>query len=387
MPDMRWTNKLLFSSAITQGAVYVIRPMMIYRAIELDASASVIGFIAAVYALFPVLFALSFGRLVGRVGEGRFVIVGTFFIGVSALTLIVADNLVVVAIGAALSGVAHLACMVGGQTMVALKSPIDKYDEHFGRYTFSASLGQMVGPILATLVAGSTGVLPRSTSAAFALALALSAVAMIPVISWRADVPTVRANHGDIGTFRAAGKIIKKPGMFAAIFTSLAISSTADILVVILPLYGNENQFSALSIGVIISIRAATSMTSRYFLGSLSARFSTKKLLVGSNLISIVACAAMAFAPNPVTLGVIVAIAGFSLGVGQPLTMSAVSQLSLPEERALAVSARLTGNRLGQFLVPAGAGVLAAGSGTSAVFIALSLVLASTFLAPSKMSS
>jgi MFS family permease len=387
MPDMRWTNKLLFSSAITQGAVYVIRPMMIYRAIELDASASVIGFIAAVYALFPVLFALSFGRLVGRVGEGRFVIVGTFFIGVSALTLIVADNLVVVAIGAALSGVAHLACMVGGQTMVALKSPTDKYDEHFGRYTFSASLGQMVGPILATLVAGSTGVLPRSTSAAFALALALSAVAMIPVISWRADVPTVRANHGDIGTFRAAGKIIKKPGMFAAIFTSLAISSTADILVVILPLYGNENQFSALSIGVIISIRAATSMTSRYFLGSLSARFSTKKLLVGSNLISIVACAAMAFAPNPVTLGVIVAIAGFSLGVGQPLTMSAVSQLSLPEERALAVSARLTGNRLGQFLVPAGAGVLAAGSGTSAVFIALSLVLASTFLAPSKMSS
>lgn len=387
MPEMRWTNKLLFSSAITQGAVYVIRPMMIYRAIELDASASVIGFIAAVYALFPVLFALSFGRLVGRVGEGRFVIVGTFFIGVSAATLIVADNLVVVAIGAALSGVAHLACMVGGQTMVALKSPRDKYDEHFGKYTFSASLGQMVGPILATLVAGSTGVLPRSTSAAFALALALSAVAMIPVISWRADVPTVKADHGDTGTFRAAGKLLKKPGMFAAIFTSLAISSTADILVVILPLYGNENQFSAFSIGVIISIRAATSMTSRYFLGSLSARFSTKKLLVGSNIISILACAAMAFAPNPVTLGVIVAIAGFSLGVGQPLTMSTVSQLSLPEERALAVSARLTGNRLGQFLVPAGAGVLAAGSGTSAVFIALSMLLASSFLAPSKMSS
>jgi len=46
-----------------------------------------------------------------------------------------------------------------------------------------------------------------------------------------------------------------------------------------------------------------------------------------------------------------------------------------------------TGNRLGQFIVPAGAGVLAAGSGTGAVFIALSILLASTFLAPSKMSS
>lgn len=382
---MRWANKLLLSSAITQGAIYVIRPMMIYRAIELDATATVIGFIAAIYALFPVLLALSFGRIVGRVGEGRFVIVGTFFIGVSAVALIFADSLMVVAIGAALSGLAHLACMVGGQTMVALKSPTDKYDEYFGKYTFSASLGQMLGPILATLVAGSTGVIPQSTSAAFALALALSALAMVPVISWRRDAPTVIAEHGDKGTLRAAGALLKKPGMFAAIFTSLAISSTADILVVFLPLYGSENQFSAFSIGVIISIRAATSMTSRYFLGSLSARFSTKQLLVGSNVVSVVACAAMAFAPNPITLGVIVAIAGFSLGVGQPLTMSMVSQLTIPQERALAVSTRLTGNRLGQFVVPAGAGLLATGSGTGAVFIGLSLLLAITFLTPSKM--
>jgi MFS family permease len=382
---MRWANKLLLSSAITQGAIYVIRPMMIYRAIELDATATVIGFIAAIYALFPVLLALSFGRIVGRIGEGRFVIIGTFFIGVSAVALIVADSLIIVAIGAALSGLAHLACMVGGQTMVALKSPTDKYDEYFGKYTFSASLGQMLGPILATLVAGSTGVIPQSTSAAFALALALSALAMVPVISWRRDAPTVIAEHGDKGTLRAAGALLKKPGMFAAIFTSLAISSTADILIVFLPLYGSENQFSAFSIGVIISIRAATSMTSRYFLGSLSARFSTKRLLVGSNVVSVVACAAMAFAPNPITLGVIVAIAGFSLGIGQPLTMSMVSQLTIPQERALAVSTRLTGNRLGQFIVPAGAGLLATGSGTGAVFIGLSLLLALTFLTPSKM--
>lgn len=380
MSAIGWANKLLFSSAITQGAIYVIRPMMTYRALELNATAATIGFIAAIYALFPVLLALTFGRIVGRVGEGRFVIFGTFFIGVSAAILLFADSLAILAIGAALSGLAHLACMVGGQTMVALKSPTDKYEEHFGRYTFSASLGQMLGPILATLVAGSTGVIPKSTSAAFALALALSALAMVPVISWRNDAPTVIARRDESGTLRAATNLLKKPGMFAAVFTSLAISSTADILVVFLPLYGNENQFSAFSIGVIISIRAATSMASRYFLGSLSARYSTKQLLVTSNAITVVACAAMAFAPNPWILGAIVFIAGFSLGVGQPLTMSLISQLTVPEERALAVSTRLTGNRLGQFVIPAGAGLLAAGSGTGAVFIGLSILVASTFL-------
>jgi MFS family permease len=380
MSAIGWANKLLISSAITQGAIYVIRPMMTYRALELDATASTIGFIAAIYALFPVLLALTFGRMVGKVGEGRFVIFGTIFIGVSAAILLFADSLTILAIGAALSGLAHLACMVGGQTMVALKSPTDKYEEHFGRYTFSASLGQMLGPILATLVAGSTGVIPKSTSAAFALALALSALAMVPVISWRNDAPTVVARKEETGTLRAASNLLQKPGMFAAVFMSLAISSTADILVVFLPLYGNENQFSAFSIGVIISIRAATSMASRYFLGRLSARYSTKQLLVTSNAISVVACAAMAFAPNPWVLGAIVFVAGFSLGVGQPLTMSLISQLTVPEERALAVSTRLTGNRLGQFVIPAGAGLLAAGSGTGAVFIGLSILVASTFL-------
>jgi MFS family permease len=380
MSAIGWANKLLISSAITQGAIYVIRPMMTYRALELDATASTIGFIAAIYALFPVLLALTFGRMVGKVGEGRFVIFGTIFIGVSAAILLFADSLTILAIGAALSGLAHLACMVGGQTMVALKSPADKYEEHFGRYTFSASLGQMLGPILATLVAGSTGVIPKSTSAAFALALALSALAMVPVISWRNDAPTVVARKEETGTLRAASNLLQKPGMFAAVFMSLAISSTADILVVFLPLYGNENQFSAFSIGVIISIRAATSMASRYFLGRLSARYSTKQLLVTSNAISVVACAAMAFAPNPWVLGAIVFVAGFSLGVGQPLTMSLISQLTVPEERALAVSTRLTGNRLGQFVIPAGAGLLAAGSGTGAVFIGLSILVASTFL-------
>jgi MFS-type transporter involved in bile tolerance (Atg22 family) len=97
--------------------------------------------------------------------------------------------------------------MVGGQTMVALKSPTDKYEEHFGRYTFSASLGQMLGPILATLVAGSTGVIPKSTSAAFALALALSALAMVPAISWRNDAPTVVARKEETGTLRAASNL------------------------------------------------------------------------------------------------------------------------------------------------------------------------------------
>ncbi|MEN9411679.1 MAG: hypothetical protein RIQ92_116 [Actinomycetota bacterium] len=379
-----WIRRLLWSSTITQGVIYILRPMITYRALELDASASVVGLIAALYALLPVLMALSFGRWAGTLGEGRFVIFGSAGLALSSAALLFSDSLALLAISAALSGTAHLACMVGGQTMVSLKSPRDKYDHYFGYYTFSASLGQLLGPLIAVLVAGSTGVIPQSIGSAFAVALAFSILSLVPVFTWRGEGPTVKGEISSGGALRSAGKLIRNPKIFAAIYTSLAISSVGDILIVFLPLFGTEKKFSSFSIGVIIAIRAGASMLSRLSLGALSNRFTTKQILVVSNSISVVMCFAMAFASNVFTLAILVLIAGFSLGVGQPLTMSLVTQATRPEERAIAVSARLTGNRFGQFVIPAGAGLVAASSGTSAVFIGLSILLATTFLTPQR---
>ena len=378
----RWARQILINSTITQGVIYIVRPMITYRALELDASPTMIGVIAALYALLPVLFALSFGRWVGTLGEGRFVILGTASMSLAAGLLVFAQSIPILAVAAALSGLSHLACMVGGQTLVSLRSPNDQYEKYFGYYTFSASLGQMLGPIIAVLVAGSTGVIPKSTATAFAVAALFAIAALIPIINWRNEEPTVRAAQREEGALRSAGSLLKNRKIFSAIYTSMAISSVGDILVVFLPLLGNEKSFSAFSIGVIIAIRAGASMLSRIYLGKLSEKFATERILIVSTIISLTACAAMAFASNVYLLAIIVVIAGFALGVGQPLTMSMVSLATAPEDRALAVSARLTGNRFGQFILPAGAGVLASSSGTSAVFIALSIFLATTFIPP-----
>jgi len=377
-----WARPLLLSSTLTQATIYVLRPMITYRAIELDASTFQIGIIAALYALFPVLLALQFGSWVGKIGEGKFIIAGTFSMAATAFALIFANSLAILAIATALAGVSHLACMVGGQSMVALRAPRESYDRYFGYYTFSASLGHLFGPLLAALVAGSDGTLPKSTSTAFLLGGALCVLALMPVIAWRNQKPSVEAKSNE-GTYAAALTLMKKPGILAAIYVSLAISSVADVLVVFLPLFGTENNFSPYAIGIILAIRAGTTTISRLFLGRLSEKFSTFQLLIVSTLVSVIACAAMAFAKTPLTLGAIVFVAGFSLGIGQPLTMSLVSQKTAANERALAVSARLMGNRFGQFIVPASAGAIAASAGASGVFIGLSVLLATSLFSAS----
>jgi len=373
-----WAKPLLLCSTLTQATIYVLRPMITYRALELDANAAQVGLIAAVYALFPILLALQFGRLVGKLGEGKFIIAGTFTMILTSVFLVFAHSLLLLAIATALSGIAHLACMIGGQTMVALRAPRENYDRYFGYYTFSASVGHMAGPLLATLVAGSDGSLPKSTSSAFLLGAFLSIAALVPVLKWRQERPTVEAKSNVDGTFSATIKLVRTPGILAAIYISLAISATADVLVVFLPLYGSENNFSPYAVGIILALRAGTTMLSRFFLGRLSERFTTYQLLLWSTLISVAACAAMAFAKTPISLAAVVFIAGFSLGIGQPLTMSLVSQKTQADERAMAVSARLLGNRLGQFIVPAAAGLMAAASGAGAVFIGLAILLGSS---------
>jgi MFS family permease len=74
----------------------------------------------------------------------------------------------------------------------------------------------------------------------------------------------------------------------------------------------------------------------------------------------------------------VIVIAGFALGMGQPMTMAWVSRISRDHERSFAISIRLAGNRLGQFILPALAGLISGAFGVGSVFIALALLMSSS---------
>ena len=61
-----WLWALLVNVALAQASIYVMRPMITYRALENGASGYEIGLIASIYALLPLLIAVPMGRWVGR---------------------------------------------------------------------------------------------------------------------------------------------------------------------------------------------------------------------------------------------------------------------------------------------------------------------------------
>jgi len=375
--SQRWLWALLINVALAQASIYVMRPMITYRALENGASGYQIGLIASIYALVPLVIAVQMGRWVGRIGEIPLLLAGCISFIALGISFAFLNNIIAIAAATALAGVAHLSNVAASQAMVASRSPHELQDQNFGYFSFSTSMGHTFGPMLGGIIAGSSGVLPRSSTSAFVFASILALLAIVPFFLFKGLNEVRSKEERDAAGSIKARDVIKRPGIKPAIWTSLAVASTNDVLVVILPLVGTELGISPVVIGAILSIRSAAAMISRFSLGRLTKRFGSATVMNFSIFVSAIFLFASAYASTAMTLGVVMAVIGFLLGIGQPLTMSIVSKKTPIEERAMAISIRLFGNRLGQFLVPLGAGALAAPFGGGAVFVGLAALIAS----------
>ena len=372
-----WLWSLLINVALAQASIYVMRPMITYRALENGASTYEIGVIAAIYALTPLLVAVSMGRWVGRFGEAPLLIAGSVAFVLLAASLAYVNNVIALAALTAIAGIAHLANVAASQALVASKSPNHLQEHNFGYFSFSTSLGHTVGPMLGGLIAGSAGVLPKSSSSAFIFAAILATLSLVPIFVAKEMRQRKSKAERDLAGAIRARDVVKRPGIKPAIWTSLSVASVNDVLVVILPLVGTENGINPVVIGAILSLRSAAAMISRFLLGSLTSKFGSTRVMNYSINLAAIFLLLTLFATSAIPLAILMAIIGFLLGVGQPLTMSIVSKKSPIEERAMAISIRLFGNRLGQFIVPLGMGVIAGPFGSSAIFAGLASITAS----------
>jgi MFS family permease len=265
-------------------------------------------------------------------------------------------------------GIGHLLVMSGGQTLTGNRSQDRDYERNFGLLTFYASMGHALGPFAAGFVADRGG-LEVDVDSAFILATGLflvAALVAIPVVERRVK-GEAKPQHSVRGSAR---EVFGLPGFKSAILVSGSITAVIDVMLVFLPLLGRELGLSASQVGILLAIRAASAMAVRIILGPLSRRLGMRWTLgLGSGL-TVLGTLAIALTTDFWLLGALMLLLGFSTGIGQPVTMAWVTRISPKDVRGLAISIRLTSNRLGQVVIPAVAGVLAATS-AGTVFLLL----------------
>jgi len=378
----RWPNvspamALVLSSAmLVQGTVLLARVAASYRAIELGLSAEWLGLLSTAFAVLPVLLALTTGRLVDRRGERPAFLCGSALLIASTVVLWLASaTLSGLLVGLVLLGQGGLFLMVGQQSLVSRLGPPERRDTAFGHYTIAVSFGQAVGPLVLKALAGGA-VVPETTrvfAAAVILALLTALVSLLirPPPSGAAEAT---AHKRPVGLL----SLLRIPGVTISILAGLMVLTAVELLVVYLPAFGAERGIDAGTIGALLSLRAVASLLSRVWLGRLVALAGRRLLLV----LSIGAAAAglvLLPVPMPVAgMAALVVVVGLGLGLCLPLTMAWLADVTPAGARATALSVRLSGNRLGQAVLPLGLGSLAAGVGAAGVLVGMAMALTIT---------
>ncbi|MER6577158.1 MFS transporter [Nonomuraea sp. NPDC001023] len=376
----RWFGPLMVAAVCVQAATFAARPMVSYRAIEIGAGNLGIGLITAGFSVLPLFAAVSVGRWVDASGERGAALLGAALITGSALALAVARSLWALVLLNALFGLGHLLSVVAQQAVIANRVAAGGHDRAYARFTVFTSLGQLAGPSAAALVAGGTiaagGGPGSATGVGPALVVAAGFGLVAGLASLWADGPGPARERAAVRRFPLRGTLGQE-GMWQALVTSLATVSTIDLVLAYLPAWGQSRGAGVVAVGALLALRAATTMASRLAMERLVLRYGRRAVLVTSTVAAAVTVAALPLCGTAAAVPV-VALMGFALGLGQPLTLSWVAGRARAGERGTALALRLTGNRLGQVLVPALAGVVAGATGVLGVFALSAAMLAAT---------
>jgi MFS family permease len=368
-PVPGWLGRILAVLVLTQAAMFLARPVTSYRALALGADERVIGLITASFAVVPLLVAVPLGRVADRRRPVGMLVGGVVILVASYVLLGLAATLGELALWSALLGLGHLALMLAAQSLIAQQSENSQHDRDFGLMAAAVSLGQLIGPALAGLVlsADAAGSLEGATTRAFLVAAGLSTLAL-PACWGTSTVGEPGRQRRPDGQRMSARDIVRAPGVPAGMFASVTILAAVDIVTAYLPVIGERLGISPAVVGALLSLRAVASILSRLLIPWMVRALGRVRLIAVSAAGSALAMAALPVPDGAMGLAAVLVVAGFFLGIGQPLTMSLIVQAVPDDARGTALAIRLTGNRVGQVATPAAAGLVAGAAGVAAAF-------------------
>ncbi len=344
-----------------------------YRAIELQVPIVWYGLINSGYALLPIFLAVPVGRYLDRGNDARIVWAGSALALISNIGFWGWGHSGINLLGfTVIGGIGHLCLMAGHQGMTLRCAGPASREGVIGTYMVVLSIGQMIGPIFIAWTAGTSKLPP--TQLLFTAALALAVLAFALGFLLRPAPPMTKEA-------RAAKpvpvmELVRTKGLVTVIIASVMTVTAFDLLVIYLPLLGAERHISASTIGWLFTVRALASIAARLVYPSMIRVFGRTNLSLITMGLGSLGFILTGVSHSIPMLYVASVLMGIGLGISVTLAMSNVVELAPMNARGTALSLRLTGNRIGQFIIPSIGSVVAAATGVAGVFFIIAAALA-----------
>ncbi len=371
--DLPLFAALFLHTVFVYLVVVIARVTASYAMLDLGLSFVWVGVISSAFSLIPIFIAVPLGRLNDRGYDSLSSRVGSACLVVAALTFWLATpSAISLFIATAMLGVGQIICM-GGHQMICIRAgkTIRGRDAVFGYQMVAIATGQGFGPLLMGWIAGDARLPPISLLFGLTTLISLLSLAASMLLKPGA----AREDKASAATPVGLIELLKMRGLLAYVIASIMTITALDLIVIYLPLLGAERHMDVATVGIVMAVRAASSMTARLAYVPLVD-------LLGRGPLTYVAmlspAAAFIVVASPAPLWALypaMVVAGLGLGVSATLTLSGVVDLAPPTARATAMSLRLTGNRIGLIVIPMGASMIAAFTGAAGVFIILAVCL------------
>jgi len=349
------------------GGAKVALPL---HALSLGVDAFSVGVIMALWALCPMLIALSVGRLVDRIGPRVPMLAGTIGVVAALLVPYFFPGVASLYVQALVVGTAFQFFFVPTQGITgALGGP-----EHRARNYSLLAVGFSIASFLGPLIAGfSIDYFGYQT--AYLMLAVCPAIAVVLLWFKGGMLPKAAITAGGEQKKSSSFALLRIAKLRNAIIASGLISVGWDLYLFFFPIYGHSIGLSASAIGVIISMFAVAVFAIRVVLPVLARKWSEFEILL--HAIGFAGAALLLFPlfQNPYLLAVASFVLGLGCGVGQPMSMSLIYSLSPSGRASEGAGLRVTFNHFTHLVVPLAFGGIGTAFGFAPVFLTCSALM------------
>ena len=366
---MRTLYLLIFITLLNHSVFAGTRVSASLYAIHLGATPFTVGALMALYSVLPMLFAVSMGRLIDRIGARPPMLAGSVAIGSGTILPFVWPGMASLYFASILIGSGFMMYQVAAQHIVGYIGKPEDRPMNFSLSALGFSVSGFAGPMIAGFGIDSFGHI-----ATFA-ALATFPLVPIAVLGLnRLRLPQPHA-HASPVPGRRVTDLLRHRELLPVFVTSGLLAAAWDMFTFAIPIYGSRVGLSASSIGLVLGTFSVATFVIRGLLPTISRRLTAWPLLATSLAIAGASFFLFPLLERAALLMAVSFLLGLGLGMSQPMVMSLLHNAVPPGRVGEAIGVRMTLVNLSQITIPLLFGALGTALGMLPVFWATALLL------------
>lgn len=331
-------------------------------ALSLHSSEFTVGVLIALFALFPMIFAVPMGRLIDRIGIVKPMLTGSASMALGCALPSVIAGLPVLYLATLFIGTGFMAIQVASQHAVGAMSATETRAANFSGLAVGYSISGFFGPVIAGFI------IDHARYSIAYMAFCGFALSALTLAAYGRVKQNQLAHHAQKRASGSTLDLLRDHEMRRLYLIGTLLSSAWDLFTFVLPIHGSRLGFSASTIGLILGCFSAATFTVRLTMPWISRRFSEWQVLASALTLAMVCYALFPLMRQPLSLMAVAAVLGLAVGSSQP-NMLALLHHTAPAGRAgEAVGVRITIGNACQVILPLAFGGAGAALGLSAVF-------------------